>query len=167
MFLPDYFFKNVFCVDLNFLKKNNIEAVIFDVDNTLVGFTVEKPTQEIKEYIKTLLDNGIKVAVASNNNENRVSVFCEDLNVPYIYRACKPCTISLRKLCKIMGTKPKKTALVGDQIYTDMWGANLCGMTSVLVDIIDTKENLTFKFKRALERPIVRAKIRKDEKKNG
>lgn len=167
MFLPDYFLKDVHCVDLDFLKSKNIKAVIFDIDNTLVGFTVAKPTPEIKEYIKTLTDNDIGVAIASNNNKERVSLFCEELNIPYSYRSCKPCGIVLKKLCKKMGVSPKYTALVGDQIYTDVWGANMCGMTSVLVDIIDTKENLTFRVKRALERPIVRAKIRKDAKKNG
>lgn len=167
MLLPDYFVKNVFCVDVEFLKEKNIKAVIFDIDNTLVGFTVALPTGGIKEYLNMLRQNGIKVAIASNNNKERVSLFCKDLGVPFVHRACKPCPPALLKLCKIMDVKPKQTALVGDQIYTDVLGANLCCMTSVLVDIIDTKESLTFKIKRALEKPVIKAKIRKDAKKNG
>lgn len=167
MFAPDYLLKSVFDVDLNFLNKNKCQAVIFDVDNTLVGFKVAKPTEQIKQYIKGLQDSGIKVAIASNNCKERVSLFCSELNLPYIYRACKPLPFALLKLCRIMGVKTNQTVLVGDQVYTDSLGANLCKMTSVMVDIIDTKETLTFKIKRALEKPVINAKKRKDAKING
>lgn len=167
MLIPDYFLKSVIDVDIDFINKNNIKAVVFDVDNTLVGFKEPNPDDRIKAYIQDLKNNGIKVAVASNNSKHRVSVFCEQIDVPFVYRACKPLPFSVVGLCKKMGVKTKNTAFVGDQIYTDMLCANLCGMTSVLVDIIDTKENLTFKIKRALEKPVIKAKIRKDVKKNG
>ena len=166
MLLPDYFLNSVFDVDLMFLKKNNIKAVIFDIDNTLVGFKIAKPTDQVLNYINTLKENGIKVAVASNNNKDRVSLFCEKLDVPYVYRACKPLPFALIGLCKKMNVKTKHTVLVGDQVYTDTLGANICGMTSVMVDIIDTKENLTFRIKRTLEKPVIKAKKRKDKKKN-
>ena len=164
MLLPNYLLPSVFSIDDDFLEKNNVKAIIFDIDNTLVGFTVRYPTGEIKEYISSLINKGIKISIASNNNKERVSEFCKELNVNFIYRACKPLPFSLLKLCKNMGVKAKNTVLVGDQIYTDMLGANLCGMTSVMVDIIDTKENLTFKIKRALEKPVINAKRRKDKK---
>lgn len=167
MFAPDYLLKTVFDVNTEFIRQNGCKAVIFDVDNTLVGFKVAKPTEEIKNYIKALKDAGIKVAVASNNCKERVSLFCEELDLPFIYRACKPLPFALLKLCRIMDVKAKETVVTGDQVYTDSLGANLCGMTSVMVDIIDTKETLTFKIKRALEKPVINAKKRKDERKNG
>ena len=85
--------------------------------------------------------------------------------MPFIWRSCKPLPFSLLKIAKIMGLKRKEIALVGDQVFTDVWGANFCGMISVMVDIIDTKETFTFKLKRALEKPIVDIKKRRDEKK--
>ena len=164
MLSPDYLVHSVFDIDIDFLKKNNATAVIFDIDNTLVGFTVAIPPEEIKNYIFLLKQQGIKIAVASNNNKERVSLFCKDLDIPYISRACKPLPFSLFKLCKIMGVKAKNTVFVGDQVYTDSLGANIAGMVSVMVDIIDTKESLTFKIKRALEVPVIKAKMRKDLK---
>ena len=90
MLIPDYFLKSVTDVDIDFINKNNIEAVIFDVDNTLVGFKEPNPDPRIKAYIQTLKDNGVKVAVASNNSRHRVSVFYEQIDVPFVHRACKP-----------------------------------------------------------------------------
>lgn len=165
MLKPNYLLKNIFCVTPDFVKSNGSNAVIFDIDNTLVGFTVAHPTQQIVEYINNLKSNGIKVAIASNNNRHRVFEFCKSLDVPFVHRACKPLPFSLLKLCKTMGVKAKNTVLVGDQIYTDSLGANLVGMTSVVVDIIDTKETLLFKIKRALEKPVINAKLREDKNK--
>lgn len=167
MFLPDYLLSDVFDVTDEFIKTNNIKAIIFDIDNTLVGFKVATPPKEIADYIFDLKQKGIKVAIASNNNANRVGLFCKDLDVLHISRACKPCPFPLLSLCRKMTVSPKNTLLVGDQIYTDTLGANLCGMVSAVVDIIDTKETLTFKIKRALEKPVIKAKRRKDAKNNG
>ena len=166
MLKPNYLLKDVYCVTYEFLQQNNIKAVIFDIDNTLVGFKVKEPTEKIVEHINYLKQNGIKVAIASNNNKVRVGKFCEKLDVPFIHRACKPLPFGLLKMAREMGVKCKQTMLVGDQVYTDSLGANFLGMTSVMVDIIDTKETLLFKIKRALEKPVINAKLREDNKKN-
>ena len=164
MFTPDYLMPSVYAVDVDFIKSIGKKAVIFDIDNTLVGFKVKQPDDKIKNYIDSLLSQGIKVAIASNNNAQRVGTFCESLDVPFIHRAAKPLPFGLCGLCKKLGVRPKQTVLVGDQVYTDSLGANLLGMTSVMVDIIDTKETLLFKIKRALEKPVINRKRRKDLK---
>lgn len=164
MFKPNYLLENIYCLTDEFLERNNIKGIIFDIDNTLVGFTVKKPDKRVTEFLNHLKEKGIKLAVASNNNQNRVTMFCEDLDIPFIWRACKPLPFSLLKIGKTMNLKCKNIALVGDQVFTDVWGANFCGMTSVMVDIIDTKETLLFKIKRALEKPIINAKRREDLK---
>lgn len=167
MLQPDYLIKDIFAIDENLLSDNNVKGVIFDIDNTLVGFKVAEPPREVCDFINSLQQKGIKVAIASNNNAERVSVFCKKLNVDYISRACKPLPFSLIKLTRKMNVKCREMMLVGDQVYTDMLGANILGMTSVMVDIIDTKETLLFKIKRALEKPVINAKRRKDAKNNG
>ncbi len=164
MLKPKFLLENIYCLTDDFLKENNIEGIIFDIDNTLVGFTVKKPDERVTEFFNTLKQKGIKIAIASNNNQNRVSLFCENLDIPFIWRACKPLPFSLVKIARKMHLKHKNIALVGDQVFTDVWGANFCGMTSVMVDIIDTKETLLFKIKRALEKPIINAKRREDLK---
>ncbi len=167
MLKPDYIVKDIYCLTDEFLKSNNTKGIIFDIDNTLVGFTVAKPDDKVKEFISSLKQKGIKIAIASNNNRCRVSAFCEDLDVEYVSRACKPLPFSLLYIAKKMGLRCKNIMLVGDQIFTDVFGANILGMKSVMVDIIDTKETFTFKLKRTLEKPIVKAKLREDERKNG
>ena len=164
MITPDFLIKDIYCLSDDFLKNNNIRGIIFDIDNTLVGFTVAKPTKDVVDFINHLKSLDIKVAIASNNNKNRVSVFCEQLDVDFIWRAAKPLPFSLLKIAKNMKLKCKDIMLVGDQVFTDVWGANFLGMTSVIVDIIDTKETFSFKLKRALEKPIINAKKRKDKK---
>ena len=165
MFKPDFLLENVYSLTDEFLSSNNIKGIIFDIDNTLVGFTVKKPDDQVMCFLNSLKQKGVKIAVASNNNRDRVSFFCEDLDIPFIWRACKPLPFSILKIAKIMNIKCKNIALVGDQVFTDVWGANFCGMTSVMVDIIDTKETLLFKIKRALEKPIINAKKREDARK--
>lgn len=167
MIKPDYLLKDIYCLTDSFLKENNVKGIIFDIDNTLVGFTVAKPDEKVRGFIDSLRKKGIQVAIASNNNKERVGVFCEDLGVDHVARAAKPLPFALRGIAKRMGLKHKNILVVGDQIFTDVWGANFIGMTSVMVDIIDTKETFAFKLKRALEKPIVNAKKRKDRKKNG
>lgn len=167
MLTPNYLINSVFDIDEKFLDDNRIKGIIFDIDNTLVGFTVAEPTDEICDLISRLQSGGYKISIASNNNRQRVTRFCEKLNVEYIYRACKPLPFALLKLTKIMGLRCREVMLVGDQVYTDTLGANILGMTSVMVDIIDTKETFTFKLKRMLEKPVINAKRRKDAMKNG
>lgn len=162
MLTPNYLMPSVYDVDCEFIKSIGKKAVIFDIDNTLVGFKIKKPDDKILDYILALKEQGISVAIASNNNAERVGLFCKDLGVPYVHRAAKPLPFKLVGLCKKLGVKPKDTVLVGDQVYTDSLGANLLGMTSVMVDIIDTKETLLFKIKRALEKPVINRKRRKD-----
>ena len=164
---PKYLIKDIYSIDDEFLKLNETKGIIFDIDNTLVGFTVAKPSDKVIEFIKELQNKGVSVAIASNNKAERVKLFCEDLDVDFVWRACKPLPFSLLKIAKKMKLKPKNIMLVGDQVFTDVWGANFIGMTSVMVDIIDTKECFTFKLKRTLEKPIINAKIREDKRKNG
>ncbi len=167
MIKPKYLIKDIYSIDDDFLKLNRTKGIIFDIDNTLVGFTVAKPDEKVKDFIESLKNRGIKVAIASNNKAQRVTLFCEELDVDFVWRACKPLPFALLKIARKMQLRPKNIMLVGDQVFTDVWGANFIGMTSVMVDIIDTKETFTFKLKRALEKPIIKAKIREDKRKNG
>lgn len=166
MIKPDFLLDNIYCLTDEFLSENNIKAIIFDIDNTLVGFTVKQPDEKVTVFLDSLKKKGIKIAVASNNNRERVSLFCKDMEIPFKWRACKPLPFAILAIAKQMKVKCKNIALVGDQVFTDVWGANFCGMTSVMVDIIDTKETMLFKIKRTLEKPIINAKRREDSKKN-
>ncbi len=165
LLMPQFLIPDVSALTEEFLKENGIRGIIFDIDNTLVGFREPKPTEENLALFARLREQGIVFAVASNNNKERVSTFAEGLGVSAYHRACKPLGFALAKLRKEFGLKSKEIALVGDQIYTDMLGGNLAGMITVLVEPIDQKETVFFKIKRALEIPVVERKRRKDAKK--
>ncbi|MBR2013246.1 MAG: YqeG family HAD IIIA-type phosphatase [Clostridia bacterium] len=165
LLMPQFLIPDVSALTEEFLKENGIRGIIFDIDNTLVGFREPKPTEANLALFARLREQGIAFAVASNNNKHRVGTFAEGLGISAYHRACKPLGFALAKLRKEFGLKSKEIALVGDQIYTDMLGGNLAGMITVLVEPIDQKETVFFKIKRALEIPVVERKRRKDAKK--
>ena len=91
----------------------------------------------------------------SNNKEGRVKMFNEDIGVSYIYNAHKPSTGNYRKACEIMHTDEKTTIFIGDQLFTDVWGANRAGMYSILVKPIDPHEEIQIVLKRYLEKIVL------------
>ena len=163
--MPQYLLKDVFALTDSFLKEHQIRGIIFDVDNTLVGFRVPVPTQELLDLLDHLKSKGIHMAIASNNSRERVSLFAKDLGLPAYHRCMKPLGFMLLKIKRDFGLPSKNVLLVGDQIYTDMLGGNLAGMITVLVEPIDMKETLLFKIKRALEKPVVARRRKLEEKK--
>ena len=166
MFLmPQYLLADVGELTDAFLEQTGIRGIIFDIDNTLVGFRTATPTAENLALFARLREKGIQIAIASNNNKERVGRFAAELGIPAYSRACKPLGFALAKIRKGWGLPAKEIALVGDQIYTDMLGGNCAGMITVLVEPIDHKETVFFKIKRALEKPVIERKRRKDAKK--
>ena len=162
IFLPDYFFSTFSDVNIDFLKKNAIEALILDIDNTLVPYEIRKPTDELLSWFNELKNAGIKVAFVSNNNSERVNTFNEELGFFATYKSKKPFTKSLKKAIAAMGSTEKTTALMGDQIFTDILAGNKLSLLTMLVPPIKDKRDPFTRFKRLLERPIIK-KFKKRE----
>ena len=160
--MPKFLLSDVSALTDEFLQENGIRGLIFDIDNTLVGFRTATPTPEVLELFSRLKEQGIPYAIASNNSRHRVGVFAEGLGISAYHRACKPLGFALGRIRREFGLPAKNIALVGDQIYTDMLGGNLAGMVTVLVEPIDHKETVFFKLKRKLEMPVINRKRRKD-----
>ncbi len=158
-FLPELFLDNIFSIDQKELKDRGVCALIFDIDNTLAEYETPVPDEKTSEWIKGMKENGFKLYFVSNNNSVRVQKFAESVDVPYIARAAKPLAFSLRRACRRMNTKYAQTALVGDQIFTDIWGGNRLGMCTILVKPISDKEGKFIKFKRRLEKRILRSMV--------
>ena len=153
--LPDFTVKNVNILDEKFYEDNKIDAVIFDIDNTLVAHTEPTPPENVLEYFDFLKSIGIKYSVVSNNSIERVESFCKDLGVPYYGKALKPRKKYLKKVLAEMNADAKTTALVGDQLFTDMWGANRMKFLSVLVTAVGEDETSFVSFKRKFEKRIL------------
>lgn len=152
---PDFCIKNINELDEAFYIKNNIKAVIFDIDNTLVIHKEAYPTKEVLEYFDFLKSIGIKYGIVSNNKEARVKPFCEKLDVPYAYRAFKPRKKHLRIVADELGVSYNNICFVGDQVFTDILGANRMGFVSVIVEALGENETGFVAFKRIFERMVM------------
>lgn len=163
---PDIYLNNVKEITYELLQNNNIKGLILDVDNTLIDYYKNMP-EGIQEWCKDLQEKGMKFCIASNSNKKeKVKGVSEKLNIPYIFFAKKPLKTGLNKAKDIMGLTKEEVAVVGDQIFTDVLGANRCKMTSILVDPIKEKDIFITIIKRPIEN-FIKKNYRKNVTKEG
>lgn len=165
-FFPKDYYESTYDIDFERYYKKGFRAVIFDIDNTLVEH--DAPLDDRAEkLIKELVSMGFQVCFLSNNDEERVASFNEKLGVHYIYKAGKPSPKGYFKAVMEMGTELYDTMFVGDQIFTDIWGANNAHIRSVLVKPIAKHEEIQIVLKRIPEKLIIRAYLKKHEMRKG
>ncbi len=141
-------------VSAELLKKYGIKALILDVDNTLSTHHGEVLTEGLEDWLQKMQNNGIKLVVLSNSKQARVEPFAKKINLPFISMGLKPLPFKFSSALKLLGTKRRETAIVGDQIFTDTLGGNLYGVTTILLDPIKLESSKSFKFKRKIERGV-------------
>lgn len=141
-------------ISIDILKKYNIDSLILDVDNTLSTHHGEKLTDGLEDWLKTMQQNGIKLMVLSNSKEKRVRPFAEKIGLPYISLGLKPLPFGYYRALTAMGSRRKNTAIVGDQIFTDVLGGSLVGVKKILLTPILLETSLGFRFKRKIERVV-------------
>jgi uncharacterized protein len=163
IFIPNEYHKTIHDIDLVKLYENKIRLILTDLDNTLVGYDTELPTDEIVEFKNKANALGIKVVIISNNKEKRVKIFADKLEVEYTSSAKKPLKRNYRKYLK--DYKRDEIAIVGDQVMTDVIGGNRMGFYTILVDVINYRnEQFKTKFNRFVERKIIKRYKIKDDK---
>lgn len=157
MFLyPKAYLKNVKEIDIKFLKKNEIKALILDVDNTILDFD-KKLLEGVEEWCENLKKQGIKFCILSNSNKKeKVEMVAEKLQIPYFYFATKPFKRGFKKAIQLLKENNKNIAAVGDQIFTDIVGANHIKIFPILVEPLNKKDILITKIKRPLENYIIK-----------
>ena len=163
-FVPDIMFDTVFEIKPEDLIARGIRTVVLDIDNTLVTYGVAEPTDEVVAWIDTLKNAGLHVAIASNNHEPRVALFNKKLGVFTTWESKKPFARAVKAACAHFDVKAAETAVIGDQIFTDVWCARNAGALAILVKPIPYPENLFFKCKRILEKPFIRTYRRRHNK---
>lgn len=145
------------------LRRLGARAVLLDVDNTLATYTSHEPIKGALEWTRELIGAGYKVVIVSNNYKKRVSAFAARFGLPYISFAIKPLPFGYLRARRRLGVKRRACAIIGDQIFTDVVGANLCGMKSVLLAPIEPEEGFTFRVRRCLEQGLRKKfTVRKD-----
>ncbi|MDE7274318.1 MAG: YqeG family HAD IIIA-type phosphatase [Lachnospiraceae bacterium] len=153
-FYPKEYLDSTYLIDFEEKYKQGYRSIIFDIDNTLVPHGL--PADErAKALFKRLREIGYKVTMLSNNKEPRVKMFCDAVGAPYIYKAGKPNPDKYREAMKNMGTDETDTLFVGDQVFTDVWGANKAGIYSILVKPIHPREEIQIVLKRYLEKIVL------------
>ncbi len=135
-----------------FLQQHGIEALLLDIDNTLAPYEQPEPDEHIRAWLESLREAGIKVAFLSNNHGERVELFSKTLGVPVQYDAHKPLPFRAKKMLKKLGVDRAHTALMGDQIFTDVLCARLTGIRAFLVPPIKDKTDGFTRFKRRMEK---------------
>ena len=151
IFKPEFWLRNVLSIDNDFLKNNGIEALILDLDNTLSMHGNPMEEEGITDWLGEMKAIGVKMMVVSNNTNKRVAPLAKKLGLDFIANGAKPLTIGINKAIKSLGSEKKKTAVVGDQIFTDIMGGNFAGTRTILVEPFHLEKGVLFKIKRKAE----------------
>lgn len=154
-FIPDMYQKSVYDIDYKKLKKRGIKCLLFDLDNTLVSYKEDVPTRDVKELFHAL-EKDFKVIILSNSTKKRLTPFKEILNVDTAYSSKKPLKKKYLKIMQIYDFKENEIACIGDQLMTDIFGANRIGALSIFVNSIGSSEPPWTKFNRIWERKIIK-----------
>lgn len=152
---PSIYIENVKKITLELLKEKKIKGLILDIDNTLIDYD-KNLLEGTKEWCDNLKENNIKLCILSNTNKvKKVEKVAKILNLEYIYFAHKPSKKGFLKAQKLLGLNKEEIAIVGDQIFTDVWGGNRVGMYTILTKPIDKKDILLTRLKRPFEKIVI------------
>lgn len=155
LFYPKHYLKNITEIDIELLKKDNIKGLILDVDNTLIDYE-RNLIEGLEEWYMNIKANDIKCCILSNSHKKeKVKKVAEKLDIPYIFFGKKPLKSGFKKAAKILDLKRENIAVVGDQIFTDVLGANRCKMIPILVKPISEKDIIVTVIKRPIEKYII------------
>ena len=154
VFYPDREVDSSYVIDFEKLYQEGYRGVIFDIDNTLTEHG--KPaTERAIALMDRLKKIGFRICLLSNNKEPRVQMFAQGVKSPYIFKAGKPGKSGYEKAMERMHTTRDTTVFVGDQLFTDVWGAKRAGIYSILVKPIHPKEEIQIVIKRYLEKIVL------------
>jgi uncharacterized protein len=153
-FYPDEYLNSAYDIDFEKLYKEGYRGLLFDIDNTLVAHGVDAD-KRAKELIIALEKIGYQTCLISNNQKERVERFNKDIGTNCIYNAKKPVKKNYIKAMELMKTDLSNTVFIGDQLFTDVFGAKRIGMRNILVKPIDTREEIQIILKRYLERIVL------------
>ncbi len=154
LFEPTKAYKSILNITPQILAEMGVKAVILDVDNTLTTHNNPTPIEGIDAWLNAVRESGIKLMIVSNNHPPRVAPFAERLGVDFVAEGAKPLPKGMKEAIRRMGVSRKEVCAVGDQIFTDILGANLAGIKSVFVEPIELESGFFFKIKRFIETPL-------------
>ena len=153
-FFPDEYLDSAYVIDYDRLYREGYRGLLFDIDNTLVPHGAPADERAIALF-KHLRELGFKSCFLSNNQIDRVSSFNAAIGERFIENAHKPAIGNYRKAMELLGTDTGNTIFIGDQLFTDVWGAKRAGIRNILVKPINPKEEIQIVLKRYLEKIVL------------
>ncbi len=161
-FIPFAHSASIYEIEYDFYKRNGIKTLFMDLDNTLDSFKAKHPQERTINYVKGLIENGIKPIIISNNRPNRVSGYANELGIEFLASARKPFSRRIKAEMSKRNLDPNEVMLVGDQMMTDVLAGRGANIKVVLTEKIVKEDQITTHFNRLFDRP-----IRKYHKKRG
>ncbi len=161
LFLPNKHVKSIFEITPEYLQAIDKKGIIVDLDNTLIPWNEQYATEPIKQWLKEMEGANIQVIIFSNNNEERVSLFANPIETPFIFRAKKPLKKAFKKAQSLMNLPKDSIVVIGDQLLTDILGGNRVGYYTILVVPIVQSDAWITKINRQTERLILNHFYRK------
>jgi hypothetical protein len=161
LFKPTIALQTVCDISIDVLNDFGVKALILDIDNTLTTHDNPNVSKEVLEWLDSMKSYGIKLLIVSNNYPERVEPFANKLGIGFVARGHKPLPKGFSEACKRLDVPKNSICAVGDQIFTDILGANLKGIKSIFVFPIEYETTTFFKVKRTLEKPLLPKKLYK------
>lgn len=161
-FKPTWMVHSIYSITPKQLHENNVKAVLTDLDNTLIAWNNPEATEESIQWIKMMKEADIPVMILSNNSDERVKEIADFLDLEYIPRSLKPSRRAFRLAQEKLGLPAEELLMVGDQVITDVFGANRFGVRNVLVKPVLESDAWNTKFNRFLELKILNLLIKSD-----
>ncbi len=161
-FYPTEYIDSTYQIDFEQLWNHGFRSLIFDIDNTLVPHGAPADDRAVALF-QRLKNIGFSCCLLSNNKEGRVKMFNDSVHVNMIYKAGKPMVKNYLKAVELNHATPATTVFIGDQIFTDVYGANRAGLHTVLVKPIHPKEEIQIVLKRYLEKIILHFYLKKHQ----
>lgn len=159
LFFPTLYRRRISDVTVHDMQKLGVNGILLDVDNTLTTHDAPDLSAEVNAWLQKMKEYGYALIIVSNNKPQRVAPFAEKIGLPFFALARKPLPFGYRSAAKQMDVDVKSCVAIGDQIFTDIMGANLSGMKSILLEPIQAEVDQKFiVFKRKIERPLLQMK---------
>ena len=155
LLFPYEYVDSVFSIDYGKLVQKGFKGIIFDIDMTLVPHGADS-TKEIDELFRTIHKAGLKTLLLTNNSEERVKRFIKNIDTLYLCDAEKPNPEGYLKAIQMMGIQKEETVFIGDQIFIDIYGANKCGIASILVKYVTAEVETKIGIRRNMEKIILK-----------
>lgn len=161
-YMPDIYQKSIYYINYDKLYKKGIRCILFDLDNTIAPPHVKQPTKRLKKLFDELKDKGFKIVIISNSPKHRIEPYKNELGVDACAFSLKPSRNKYTKIMEKFKYKSTELAAIGDQLITDIYGANKLDITSILVNPLTAHDYTVSFFSRMIEKVIFRRLEKKD-----